>query len=166
MRTNDPYIEKLRIIIKQEYEDINPLLTPKDFLCFSFDLKERTGSSISVSTIKRFFGYIPYLNAHFSARVLHCLCRFVGYKTYDDFCNCMDNNSQKEVASHIVLSAKTLTKGDQLEIKVMNGVSNRLLLVTYIGGFRFQVVSDNFEWNIGDKYMNNNIIELKNVRSK
>lgn len=61
--------------------------TPKDFERFSRELFERQHVHISVSTLKRFWGYVPAKEGYRPNRyTLSVLSRFAGYADWEAFC--------------------------------------------------------------------------------
>ncbi|MEG1119390.1 MAG: hypothetical protein RSD84_03500 [Bacteroidales bacterium] len=47
-------------MIREKYG--SELSSPKDFLCLSIEINDKCGKFISISTIKRVFGYVKYEN--------------------------------------------------------------------------------------------------------
>lgn len=131
------YIDKLLEFVEFEYA--GTLQTPKDFLCLSLDIQKRTGYNVSVSTIKRLFGYVKYGNSP-SLRTLNTFSQFIGYSDFNRFCSDMDNNVNFHVP-RIVLSDKIVSKGDAVMIKVHRLSSSKLLMLRYLGNFKFSIHS-------------------------
>ncbi len=131
------YIHKLLEFVESEYA--GTLQTPKDFLCLSLDIQKRTGYNVSVSTIKRLFGYVKYGNSP-SLRTLNTFSQFIGYSDFNMFCSDIDNNSNFPVP-RIVLSDKVLSKGDAVMVKVHRFNGSKLFMLRYTGNFKFSVHS-------------------------
>ena len=75
-------LKKLLKNVEEKYGE-KPF-TPKDFFCLSLDIEAKTGKKVSVSTIKRLWGYVQYDNEP-SKRTLNILSKFVGYDNYLHF---------------------------------------------------------------------------------
>lgn len=131
----DKYIHKLLEFVEAEYA--GTLQTPKDFLCLSLDVKKRTGYSISISTIKRLFGYVKYGSTP-SVRTLNTFSQFIGYSDFKRFCSDVDSNIYLPV-SRVVLSDKTLSNGDTVMVKLRSGYNSRQFMLSYCGNFKFSM---------------------------
>lgn len=74
--------ERLRAAVEQKMG--KPLLTPGDFDELSLRIKMQTGEDLSLSTIKRLWGYTrPCASPRF--RTLSVLSRFLGFRDWDDW---------------------------------------------------------------------------------
>ena len=68
------------------------LSTPKDFKRCSLMVFERLHSHVSVSTMKRLWGYVVTTQDYVPARfTLDTLSQFVGYSSFDAFCRSANN---------------------------------------------------------------------------
>lgn len=103
--------------------------TPKDFLCLSLDITKKTGRTVSVSTLKRIWGYICYYSNP-SKQVLDTLSMFVGYDDYIDFCNGIKTESQ------ILLSDNIIKVGDVISVTYKD---ETCLNMQYLGKSRFVI---------------------------
>lgn len=128
-----------------------PLKTPADFSYMSGMIEERTKEMLSVSTLKRIWGYVDGVNIP-SNSTRSILARFVGFRDWDDFvANYCENNmdSSKNLFSPTVLSAQ-LEVGTKLLIAWS---PDRECLLSYLGGNRFEVVeSRNAKVHTGDSF--------------
>ena len=83
-KTEKIYLE----ILKKEVERTfgTPLQTPTNFQACMNAILEKTHRSISVSTLKRIFGYVPAGDKYVpSMTILNILAEFAGYENYHDF---------------------------------------------------------------------------------
>lgn len=76
-------------ILKKEVERTfgTPLQTPTNFQTCINAILENTHKNISVSTLKRIFGYVPAGDDYLpSMSILNILAEYTGYENYHDFC--------------------------------------------------------------------------------
>lgn len=89
----------------------------KDFEFLSKQIEGYVGERISVSTLKRLWGYVN-ANSEVSNYTLNVLSRMVGYADWEDFCQ--NRNKDNEESSHKIIFRKlftsALTRGDKLSI--------------------------------------------------
>lgn len=62
-----------------------PVRTPQDYEYLSQKLLERTRQSLSVSTLKRLYGYVA-TEGSLRRSTLDILCQYVGYRDWATFC--------------------------------------------------------------------------------
>ncbi len=125
------------------------LTTPSDFGVLSAEIATRSGGrdAISISTIKRLWGYVA--SAHQpSEAILSVLARFCGYRDWAHFA------SQTEADSGFLvmqpLTPASLSAGDCLEL---TWAPDRVLNIRYIGGDNFEVIkSSNAKLKPGDTF--------------
>ena len=89
--------------------------TPKDFMFLHEQVFARTHVMLSVTTLKRVWGYVSYDHAP-SLRTLNTLAQFLGFQDYKQF----REKSLDEAPSDIVISnyidvAEDLAEGDELD---------------------------------------------------
>lgn len=73
--------------------------TPKDFYCLSVDIITKTGASISVSSLKRLWGYVK--SSHMpSKHTLNIISLFANFRDIDDFINFCNNSDNLNGASN------------------------------------------------------------------
>lgn len=86
---------------------------PKDFEFLSKQIEGYVGERISVSTLKRLWGYVN-ANSEVSNYTLNVLSRMAGYADWEDFCQ----NDYEEESSHKIVCRKLFTsalkRGDQI----------------------------------------------------
>lgn len=114
--------------------------TPKDFDFLSQSIFERTKSLISVSTLKRFFGYLSQEGRQ-SRSTLDVLCQYVGYVDWDTFLQQTAGDGEAEIESNPLLCnrlyADDLRKGELVRVVWK---PNRECCFKYLGDDRFIVV--------------------------
>ena len=95
---------------------------PKDFDFLVKQIEGYVGEHISISTVKRVWGYVP-ASSEVSLYTLNLLSRMVGYADWKDFCqnqNCNNEENGLEESSHKIICRKlftsALTRGDMLSI--------------------------------------------------
>lgn len=71
------------------------MMTPKDFDFLAMQVFEKTRQSISVSTLKRIWGYVSSKGAA-SETTLDLLSKFVGYDSFFQFCQQTIESSESE----------------------------------------------------------------------
>ena len=81
----DCYLDMLKTRLEDVYGI--PLRTPKDFLECSEAIMAKTHKSVSHSTLKRIYGYLPTDESYMpSSYSLNTLSEFIGYQNFRDFC--------------------------------------------------------------------------------
>lgn len=113
-----------------------PMAMPRDFEQLSEMLTERTGASLSVSTLKRLWGYV---NNHFtpSSYTLNSLSQFVGYDSWQQFSEQRHDIAPSDpIMSTSLNVADTLHAGDRLKIV---WAPDRECVVRYHGDLLFEV---------------------------
>ncbi len=91
--------------------------TPYDFDSLAASIYSRLHESVSVSTLKRIYGYVRSDSTPRRA-VLDVLSRYVGYTSWDAFCR--RDNADAEIESNAILgeaaSADALCTGDLITV--------------------------------------------------
>lgn len=69
--------------------------TPKDFDCLAANIYEQTHERVSVSTLKRVWGYV---DSDSTPRIttLNVLAKYIGYSSWRDFCNQLDEKEGQD----------------------------------------------------------------------
>ncbi len=144
-----------------------PMKTPRNFTFLSHQIQDLTSQTISVSTLKRLWGYTnnQYGVSEFT---LNLLAKVVGYTNWEHFCNDTDQDNEEDgehatsdPSSHAVvvrrLCTGSLMAGDQ--IKLTWG-PNRSVLIQYDGLDKFHVVAaENSKLKIGDRFQASIFVE-------
>lgn len=114
--------------------------TPKGFEHLSQMIEHRLHTPLSISTLKRLWGYIDgYKEVRSST--LDILCQFIGYKDMQHFIS-QSTDGEKTISSNIFfgnsLYTDTLHEGDTIRLTWSPG---RVCDIEYLGGHSFKVVS-------------------------
>lgn len=112
--------------------------TPSEFNSLIYRIKNRTHQEISLSSIKRIWGYVPYENFP-SKNILNILSRFNGYANWDDFISHSDEKRDPETSDYFyetMITVDSLSKGQILQISwgnekgcVLEYMSNYIFIV-------------------------------------
>ncbi len=127
----------------------NPV-TPSDFSSLSDEIEKATGCSISISTLKRLWGYVKgYANTR--RYTYDVLCKYAGNKGWEDFLQRLnDNGVQSDFYATKILRSDSLNVGDSVEVTWQ---PNRHCLFEYLGDHRFVVrLSENAKIEVGDRF--------------
>lgn len=136
METNDKYLKLL--INDVENRVGRGMLSPKDFSHLHEVISNELNENISVSTLKRLWGYSKYLSKP-SVSILSTLCRLVGYRDWEYYKSHREVDDKKP-------SAQVL--GDKITVDTDLEVGNCLRLtwspqrvcdVVYHGDNEFEV---------------------------
>lgn len=115
------------------------LATSTDFEALSVLIEHETNDMVSASTLKRMWGYVT---KHPVPRIttLDILARYIGYRDFNTFRNSLKNQPDFESSffSAKVIDVANLTPGNRVQI-CWN--PNRLVVLEYLGNFRFRVIS-------------------------
>lgn len=93
MKTEIQHIEELKTAVAEKFA--HTLDAPTDYDALSLDIASVTGESVSVSTLKRLFGYDRHSTTP-RPSTLSTLSRYVGYAGWSDFCG--REESDKELS--------------------------------------------------------------------
>lgn len=119
MNTKECYLEKLREHVAVIF-GCTPK-TPTDFNLLASEVFKTTGRSLSVSTLKRIWGYIKADHGT-SFSTLSILCRYVGFSDFDVFCGHVDKVNAPDYDSDF----------DQTDIVLANSIEvGRKILLTW-----------------------------------
>lgn len=127
--------------------------TPSDFNQVSYAVKKKTGQEISLSSIKRLWGYVSYSNSP-SKNILNILSRFNDFDDWDDYLRRYGTLGIDE-SSHFLndnmIESDSLNAGDVLMISWDKDKSCK---VEYFGEHRFKVLeSCNIKLLPGDEFL-------------
>ena len=136
MFINPQHIALLRQLV-EELAD-HPIVTSNDFIFLSGEIRGRLNENLSVSTLKRIWGYVDgYASTREST--LDILARFIGFPDYEtfvsDFCEVDGVQSSHRVMSESFY-ADDLREGDCL---VVTWNPNRQCVFRYLGNHDFEV---------------------------
>lgn len=133
------------------------IVTSADFETLSALLQESSKQVISVSTLKRIWGSVS-LSPIPRTSTLDILASYIGYDAYRSFCEDLMKKNLIESGFFETksLSVSDLSPDDTVEI---TWAPNRLVLLRYLGNFRFEVVkSENSKLEAGDRFEASNIL--------
>lgn len=134
MEKNQEYIEKLRQAVEEKLGQ--SVTSPTDFARLSDSLLAALGESLSVSTLKRLWGYVDgYATVRTST--LNVLSRYVGCCDWNEFCQSLADNDGSSFPEGDVVAMSTLAIGDCVEVRWVPG---RRIVVKNLGQWRMTVV--------------------------
>lgn len=110
--------------------------SPSNFDALSLDIKKTTGKEISVSTLKRVWGYVKY-DSKPRREILSLLSQYLGFTDWQDFLNSDKITDVSDFFNKDIIVSKNLTSGDILEL---NWAPNRKCELKYIGKDKFVVL--------------------------
>lgn len=150
MKINSAHLEILRHDVIDSFG--MELDTPKKFEILSEEISDRTKRLLSVSTLKRIFGYIEGYEG-IRGDSLNILSQFLGYPDWQTFIadRCGD---KKERSSHFIITdallAENIVSGDTVEIRWN---PKRRLLLNCLGNGEFDVIeAENSKITVGDTF--------------
>ena len=133
-------IDKLPLLLKAvEHTMGHTMATPRHFQLLSESLYNRTRQQLSVSTLKRLWGYVH--NAYRpSLHTLNVLSQFVGYDDWAHF-EAFRPDSEMAPSDHILaqrLSTANMQAGERVRL---TWAPQRECVIEYLGDTRFVVVA-------------------------
>ncbi len=143
-----PEIKELRKAVDVKFGKTP--VTPTDFTLLSKAIEHSTGIPISVSTLKRMWGYVKgYGNTRKFTYDL--LSRYAGVESWESFLQKLnDDGSQSNFYGAEILRSNSLTVGDCVEVTWQ---PNRHCKFRYLGDNRFVVErSENAKIDVGDQF--------------
>ncbi len=148
MVENEKYVKLLIADVENRIQ--RGILSPKDFEHLHVAIKNELNESVSVSTLKRLWGYSKYLSKP-SVSILSTLSRFVGYRDWEDFRTnreSVENRPSGQVLSDKITVATDLEVGDRIRL---TWAPQRVCDVMYHGDGDFEVLSSqNTGIKVGD----------------
>lgn len=141
--------------LKKEVERVvgHELREARDFDELSLLLIRGTRERLSPTTLKRLWGYLKNENVQTRPHTLNVLARFVGYKSYDDFCEnaCETVEPQSGITATERVSACELKWGKKL---VIRWLPDRRIVVKHQGDGHFIVTeAEHSKLNVGDTFV-------------
>ena len=116
------------------------MLSPKDFEFLSAMIEGDLNERVSVSTLKRLWGYSKYLSSP-SVSILSTLSRLVGYRDWEDYKANRESSDKKpsaQVLSDKITVATDLEVGDRIRL---TWAPQRVCDIKYHGDGDFEVLS-------------------------
>ncbi|MCH5214145.1 MAG: hypothetical protein J1E97_03055 [Muribaculaceae bacterium] len=125
------------------------LAGPSNFNEFSLRLRKATGRSVSVSTLKRIWGYVDYPHEP-STEVLSILAAFAGYRDWYDFRSADAVVDSSDFLSSDIVRASDLMPGAKVQLRWK---PDRVCVAEYLGNSEFRVTeAENGKLNVGDVF--------------
>ena len=125
-------LDLLRERVEQVVE--RKMQTPKDFDYLSECISNKLHQTLSVSTLKRLWGYVPNAgNPHIST--LDILAKFVGTESWKEFCQSGEGESLQTTAPVLPMSDNILSKIESRPWKRMALIVLPLLLIIGLCAF-------------------------------
>ena len=137
--------------LKEEVEKLvgRKIKSPKDFDFLSRQIAGLVEESVSVSTLKRMWGYVKSTSKP-SQFNLDLLSRMVGYPDWEAFCRKDDGPDSSRFFVKSKLIADALDRGEQVKLTWYPG---RVVTIEYQGNGSFRVVeSVNSKLGKGDTF--------------
>ncbi|MBR5102466.1 MAG: hypothetical protein IK092_05025 [Muribaculaceae bacterium] len=125
--------------------------TPRDFNYLSQCLRNRLNVNISVSTLKRFWGYVPN-RFQPSLFTLNSLSKFIGFESWEHFLNNDDGSKSPSdrIMSNCLNVPEGLVDGDCVKLA---WAPDRECVIRYLGALKFEVVeSHGTRLRVGDTF--------------
>lgn len=143
-------IEYLKQLIAQTYGA--PIEASSDFERLSNAIEEVLKQSVSVSTLKRLWGYVSMAPKP-RISTLDILCRYVGRKDYRQLC------VELQQSSNFFTSDKMFASELETGTKILLGWQpDRLVTLVYLGQFKFAVVE-----SVHSKLHEGDVLEFSSV---
>lgn len=124
--------------------------TPSDFNALSMMIKCKTKDSISLSSIKRLWGYVNY-ESFPSPTTLNILARFNGYDNWEEYLIdniSTDESEASEFFSDYMINVSSLSAGENIRVAWSE---DKWCLIECLSDSRFKVVdSNNIKLKAGD----------------
>lgn len=135
MNPNDNDILLLREMVEESVA--RKMKSPADFIFLTGVIQERCHETLSVSTLKRIWGYVEgYDVTRFST--LSILARCVGFRDWDDF---ITNRNRTGESSHLVLGhALYATEIPENARLAITWAPDRRVLLQHLGEGHFKVI--------------------------
>lgn len=145
---NSPELRQLISSVNTKFGKVPT--TPSDFNKLSENICKATGIAISVSTLKRLWGYVKGYQ-HTRPFTIDVLCKYVGVGNWKDFLKSIGCKvAQSDFFTMEVLYSDTLSLGDHVEV---TWLPNRHCIFRYLGEECFVVeMEDNAKIKVGDKF--------------
>lgn len=148
--TITPEIEELKNLVEQKYGKI--LGTSTDFEEFSLHLMRTTQMNVSVSTLKRLWGYVG--DSHKPRNItLDALARYIEHKDFHEFTSWLKTSTKYN--SSFFNAVQVVSNELKPDTQVIVGWNpNRMVRLRYLGDSRYEVVaSANSKLCVSDKFI-------------
>ena len=126
------------------------LMTPVDFDELYLSIKKNVTAPVSVSSLKRLWGYVKY-DHNPRRHLLNSLSQYLGYNDWIDFMNSDKISDTSGFLNENVIESDKLKPGVILEV---GWAPNRVCELSYLGGGMYEVVkAENSKIIEGDKFI-------------
>lgn len=133
IKADIPQITLLRQQIEKSIDF--PLNTHGDFLRLSAGIEFTLREHMSESTLERLWGYSTRRYDTVSVRTLNVLCRFIGFRSWEHFCESTSSGCvESELFSGNTVDTSSLAVGDRIRI---GWAPDRICIIRYLGDNRF-----------------------------
>lgn len=149
MQKKSPEVKELRKRIEKSVN--KQMKVPADFEFLSGVIWERIHENISVSTLKRIWGYVSGSET-IRENTLNQLSRIIYFDSWEHFKRYLieQNEEESDFCCNEMIRSSELAVGDCIEV---GWQPNRKCLFKYIGNDRFEVVeAENSKLCVGDKF--------------
>ncbi len=128
-----------------------PVCSPIDCEHLSSKIKEETGSILSISTVKRLFGFtmVRYEPRRYT---LVTIAQYVGFKDWEELIRHINETSSSEFTNLKEINVDTLKKGAKIKFTYS---PSREVTIKFIDGKRFKVLE-----STNSKLLKDDIIEV------
>lgn len=110
--------------------------SPSDFAELSLKIRKATGRDISVSTLKRIWGYVSYPHSP-SNEILSILSDYAGYRDWHDFINATSITDSSDFIGADIVKSSELLAGNRLQV---GWKPDRICVLEYLGASKFKVI--------------------------
>lgn len=124
--------------LKKECEKVlgKAIVSPSNFDDLSLNIKRTTGRNVSVSTLKRIWGYVSYPHKP-SNEILSILSVYVGYRDWHDFHNAEAITHSSDFLGEDIIKSTDLRAGVRVRIRWK---PDRACTLEYQGESMFKVI--------------------------
>lgn len=141
-------------LLKQEVERTfgRQLTEAGDFEQLSHQIFSHTRESLSPTTLKRLWGYLKNEEVETRRHTHDVLAKFVGFHSYEDFCNHADqlDEVQSGIKTEERINTEELKSGQRL---VITWRPDRRIVVKHLGYSRFEIIeAENTKLCVGDTF--------------
>lgn len=143
---------EVNVLLMQVENRFGRLTKPADFENLSLDIENTTSEQISVSTLKRLWGYVSY-PSNPRLFTLDVLSRYIGFQGFSHFCDSLRANP--EFVSGFLTEESLVAESLLPHQRVRIGWNpDRLVTLEYQGNNRFTVVEvQNASLRPGDSFI-------------
>lgn len=111
------------------------MVSPANFDELSLHIKKSTGKNVSVSTLKRIWGYVNYPHKP-SNEILSILSCYVGYRDWHDFSNADPSIESSDFIGKDIVKSSDLSTGNRIQL---GWKPDRFCILEYLGNAEFKV---------------------------